>query len=154
KVLALDGTVIGIEMFHKTLDTAEKGDNVGIQIDTDGSMKDKVQRGASVVKIGSRLKPVKYVTGTVYSDPKSRHTTMSEDNIFQYYVGTTDYSASFVTLNGAYNDERIFPDETRHGVVIEFIKPVMAYQGQEIAIRGGGQTYGTFTVTGAPRSVQ
>ncbi|MBQ3900643.1 MAG: S-layer homology domain-containing protein [Clostridia bacterium] len=153
-VLELDGTVIGIEMFHKILDTAEKGDNVGIQIDTDGSMKDKVQRGASVVKIGSRLKPVKYVTGTVYSDPKSRHTTMSEDNIFQYYVGTTDYSASFVTLNGAYNDERIFPDETRHGVVIEFIKPVMAYQGQEIAIRGGGMTYGTFTVTGAPRNLK
>ena len=153
-VLELDGTVIGIEMFHKILDTAEKGDNVGIQIDTDGSMKDKVQRGASVVKIGSRLKPVKYVTGTVYSDPKSRHTTMSEDNIFQYYVGTTDYSASFVTLNGAYNDERIFPDETRHGVVIEFNKPVMVYQGQEIAIRGGGQTYGTFTVTGAPRNLK
>ena len=153
-VLELDGTVIGIEMFHKILDTAEKGDNVGIQIDTDGSMKDKVQRGASVVKIGSRLKPVKYVTGTVYSDPKSRHTTMSEDNIFQYYVGTTDYSASFVTLNGAYNDERIFPDETRHGVVIEFIKPVMVYQGQEIAIRGGGMTYGTFTVTGVPRNIK
>ena len=94
------------------------------------------------------------ITGTVYSDPKSRHTTMSEDNIFQYYVGTTDYSASFVTLNGAYNDERIFPDETRHGVVIEFNKPVMVYQGQEIAIRGGGMTYGTFTVTGAPRNLK
>ena len=154
KVLALDGTVIGIEMFHKILDTAEKGDNVGIQIDTDGSMKDKVQRGASVVREGSRLKPVKYVTGTVYSDPARRSTVMTDENKFQYFVGTTDFTASFVTLNGAYNDERIFPDETRHGVVIEFIKPVMAYQGQEIAIRGGGQTYGTFTVTGAPRSVQ
>ena len=153
-VLPLEATVLGIEMFHKLLDYAEKGDNIGLWIDNDGSLKSSVERGSAVVKEGSRLKPVKYVTGTVYSDPKSRHTTMSEDNIFQYYVGTTDLAASFVTLNGEYNDKRIFPDETRNGVVIEFNKPVMVYQGQEIAIRGGGMTYGTFTVTGAPRNLK
>ena len=153
KLLAIDAEVKTIEMFHKFLDEAEKGDNIGIQVG-DSSLKDQIQRGSAVVMAGSRLKPYtgKYV-GTVWSDPRHRTTPMTEENKFQYYVATTDVTGIFLDMNySSFSDDRhIYPGETREGVVIELTRPLLVYQGMEISIRAGGQTYGTFTVTGRQR---
>ena len=152
-LLTIEAEVGGIEMFHKILDEAEKGDNVGLLLG-DSSLKDQIQRGSAVVMAGSRLKPYtgNYV-GTVYCDPKGRTSPMKQEHKFQYFVATTDVAGDFLDMNfSSFNDARnIYPGETREGVVIELSRPLLVYQGMEISIRAGGRTFGTFTVTGRQR---
>ena len=152
-LLTIEAEVGSIEMFHKILDEAEKGDNVGLLLG-DSSLKDQIQRGSAVVMAGSRLKPYtgNYV-GTVYCDPKGRTSPMKQEHKFQYYVATTDVAGDFLDMNfSSFNDARnIYPGETREGVVIELSRPLLVYQGMEISIRAGGRTFGTFTVTGRQR---
>ncbi|MBQ6263691.1 MAG: S-layer homology domain-containing protein [Clostridia bacterium] len=153
KSVAIDAKAIALAKNSKTIDIAVKGDKIGILVG-DVSLKDKIVRGDAIVKAGSRLKPYtgKFV-GTVYSDPKVRSTPMTKDNKFQYYVATTDVTGSFIDMNYPISNAEvnIFPGEIREGVVIELIRPMLVYQGMQIAIRGGGMTYGTFTVTGKLR---
>ena len=152
-LLTIEAEVGGIEMFHKLLDEAQKGDNVGLLLG-DSSLKDQIKRGSAVVMAGSRLKPYtgNYV-GTVYCDPKGRTSPMKQEHKFQYFVATTDVAGDFLDMNySSFNDARnIYPGETREGVVIELSRPLLVYQGMEISIRAGGRTFGTFTVTGRQR---
>lgn len=144
---------LGIEMFHKQLDEAEKGDNIGLQICTYDE-KDQIlpltKRGAAIVKAGSKINSLTdYYVGTVTVDPKARRSPFHTDNKFQYYGGALDVTGEFINMGGDFmSDEEIYPGEVRENVVIKLSTPMVWYEGQQVAIRAGGLTLGTFTVTG------
>lgn len=136
-------TVGGIEMFHKILDEAEKGDNVGILLSADTSI--KTPSGSALVNEGSSLKssPGRFV-GTVKMNNESNTKTLTLGDTFQAYWAGYDVTAMLVDLNGG----DITPNTTREGVRLTLLYPAVLYVGQELTIREGGRTYGTFTVTG------
>ena len=136
-------TVEGIEMFQKLLDEAEAGDNVGILLgDVD---KTKVARGDTLIAGNSDLKPVTKLVGSFVLATRydgGRHTPISDGYKPQFYIGTTDITGTITGLpNGT-----LEPGQRAGNVSVELIAPFFAYVGQEIAVREGGRTVGTFTV--------
>ena len=136
-------TVEGIEMFHKLLDEARKGDNVGILLSA--ATGTKTPSGSALVNEGSPLKssPGRFV-GTFKRNSDHATKTLTLGDTFQVYWSGYDVTAMLVDLNGG----DITPDTTREGVKLTLISPAVFYVGQELTIREGGRTYGTFTVTG------
>jgi hypothetical protein len=136
-------TVLGIEMFHKTLDEAQKGDNVGIFLSTDTGI--KTPTGSALVNEGSSLKssPGRFV-GTMKLNNNTGTKTLTLGDTFQVYWAGYDVTAMLVDLNGS----DLKPNTTREGVKLTLSSPAVFYVGQELTIREGGRTYGTFTVTG------
>jgi len=134
-------TVLGIEMFKKSLDKAEKGDNVGIFLSADTSL--NVLRGAALVQKGSKLKntPGVYV-GTVALN-NTRKNPLTKGDTFQLSWTGSDVTAMMIDLNGG----DLKPNTTRNGVSVVLAHPTVWYVGQELPIRAGGQTWGTFTIT-------
>lgn len=135
-------TVEGIEMFHKLLDEAEKGDNVGILLSADTSV--KTPRGSALVNEESNLKstPGKFV-GTLKRNGDYAKTILTLGDTFQVYWTGYDVTAMLVDLNGS----DLQPNTTREGVSLTLLYPAVLYIGQELTIREGGRTYGTFTIT-------
>ena len=141
-------TVEGIEMFHKTLDYAEKGDNIGLLLS--GITTDQIQRGSALVDVGTDFQPI---TGSVKGD---LHVYSKEEGGRQnpffvnykpqfYYGGATDITATFTDLGGA---EMCEPGKDYTGVTVDdLIVPAFWYVGQEITVREGGRSIGVFTVT-------
>ena len=133
----------GVEMFQKTLDRGEAGDNVGVLIR--GIERNDVQRGQVLAKPGS-IKPHTKVKAEVYvlsKEEGGRHTPFFNGYRPQFYIRTTDVTGSISIPEGM---EMVMPgDNVQMGV--ELITPVAIEIGLRFAIREGGRTVGAGSVT-------
>jgi len=137
-------TVTGVEMFNKTLDQGMAGDNVGILLR--GIEKDQVQRGQVICKPGS-IKPHTKFKGQVYvltKDEGGRHTPFFSNYRPQFFFRTTDVTGSIKLLGGA---EMCMPGDNIEVEVDLGDKPVAIEEGLRFAVREGGRTIGSGTVT-------
>ncbi|MCL2070909.1 MAG: elongation factor Tu [Oscillospiraceae bacterium] len=136
--------VTGIEMFHKLLDTAEAGDNIGALLR--GVARTEVRRGQVLCKPGS-IKPGTKFKGEIYvltKDEGGRHTPFFTNYRPQFFFGTTDVTG-VVTL--AEGKEMCMPGD--HVTInVELITPIAIEEGMRFAIREGGKTVGSGSVTG------
>nr|MBA2276984.1 elongation factor Tu [Chloroflexia bacterium] len=135
--------VTGVEMFQKTLDSGDAGDNVGCLLR--GVEGTEVQRGQVLSKPGS-INPHTQVQAEVYvltKEEGGRHTPFFPGYRPQFYIRTTDVTGS-ITLPE--NTEMVMPgDNVQMGV--ELIVPVAIEEGLRFAIREGGRTVGAGVVT-------
>jgi elongation factor Tu len=135
--------VTGVEMFQKTLDEGEAGDNVGCLLR--GVERTEVERGQVLAKPGS-IHPHTRFQAEVYvltKEEGGRHTPFFPGYRPQFYIRTTDVTGS-ITLPE--NTEMVMPgDNVQMGV--ELITPVAIEQGLRFAIREGGRTVGAGVVT-------
>ena len=137
-------TVTGVEMFNKTLDQGMAGDNVGILLR--GVEKDQIQRGQVICKPGS-IKPHTKFKGQVYvltKDEGGRHTPFFSNYRPQFFFRTTDVTGSIKLLGGA---EMCMPGDNIEVEVDLGDKPVAMEPGLRFAVREGGRTIGSGTVT-------
>jgi len=137
--------VTGVEMFRKTLDYCEAGDNVGLLLR--GIDRDAIERGQVVAKPGS-IKPHRKFTAEVYvlsKDEGGRHTPFVSGYRPQFFFRTTDVTG---TLNLPAGVEMVMPGDNIT-MTVELIegKPVAMEQGSKFAIREGGKTVGAGTIT-------
>ena len=141
---SIKSTVTGVEMFNKTLDQGMAGDNVGILLR--GVEKDQVQRGQVICKPGS-IKPHTKFKGQVYvltKDEGGRHTPFFSNYRPQFFFRTTDVTGSIKLLGGA---EMCMPGDNIEVEVDLGDKPVAMEAGLRFAVREGGRTIGSGTVT-------
>jgi elongation factor Tu len=135
--------VTGVEMFQKTLDQGEAGDNVGVLLR--GVERDDVERGQVLSKPGSinphtKIKAEVYVLG---KEEGGRHTPFFPGYRPQFYIRTTDVTGAIELPEGV---EMVMPgDNIQMGV--ELITPVAIEEGLRFAIREGGRTVGAGVVT-------
>ncbi|MEM1071577.1 MAG: elongation factor Tu [Planctomycetota bacterium] len=137
-------TVTGVEMFQKTLDEGRAGDNVGILLR--GIEKDGVTRGQVICKPGS-IQPHSKFKGQVYvltKEEGGRHTPFFSNYRPQFYMRTTDVTGSINLLGGA---EMCMPGDNIEVEVDLGEKPVAIEPGLRFAVREGGRTIGSGTVT-------
>ena len=129
----------GIEMFRKTLDFAEAGDNVGILLR--GIDRTAIERGQVVAKPGT-VTCHKNFTAQVYvltKDEGGRHTPFFNNYRPQFYFRTTDVTGVITLPEGT---EMCMPGDHVE-MTIELIHPVAMEQGLTFAIREGGRTVGS-----------
>ena len=135
--------VTGVEMFQKTLDSGEAGDNVGCLLR--GVERTEVQRGQVLSQPGT-INPHTEVQAEVYvltKEEGGRHTPFFPGYRPQFYIRTTDVTGS-ITLPE--NTEMVMPgDNVQMGVSL--ITPVAIEEGLRFAIREGGRTVGAGVVT-------
>ncbi len=137
-------TVTGVEMFNKTLDQGQAGDNVGVLLR--GIEKTMIERGQVICKPGS-IKPHTKFKGQVYiltKDEGGRHTPFFTGYRPQFYFRTTDVTGS-VTLGGG--AEMCMPGDNIEMEIDLMDKPVAMEEGLRFAVREGGRTIGSGTVT-------
>lgn len=130
--------VTGIEMFRKSLDQAEAGDNAGILLR--GIKKEDVERGQVLVKPGS-IKPHKSFTAKVYilkKEEGGRHTPIVGGYRPQFYFRTTDVTGAISLPAGT---ELVMPGDDVE-LTVELISPVAIEDGSKFSIREGGKTVG------------
>ena len=135
--------VTGVEMFKKTLDEGEAGDNVGCLLR--GVEREDVERGQVLAKPGS-ITPHRKFSGEVYvlsKEEGGRHTPFFTGYRPQFYVRTTDVTG-VVTLPAG--TEMVMPGDNV-AVDIELITPIAIEDGLRFAIREGGRTVGAGVVT-------
>ena len=135
--------VTGIEMFRKTLDYAEAGDNVGVLLR--GVQRNEIERGQVLSKPGS-IHPHTKFKGQVYvltKDEGGRHTPFFNNYRPQFYFRTTDVTGVISLPEGT---EMCMPGDN---VVmdVELITPIAIEKGLRFAIREGGRTVGSGVVT-------
>ena len=131
--------VTGLEMFRKTLDFAEAGDNVGALLR--GIAKTDVERGQVLCKPGS-IHPHTKFKGQVYvltKDEGGRHTPVFNNYRPQFYFRTTDVTGVCELPAGV---EMCMPGDNVE-MTIELIHPIAMEQGLTFAIREGGRTVGS-----------
>ena len=134
-------TVTGVEMFNKTLDDGQAGDNVGCLLR--GVDKEELVRGQVLAAPGS-ITPHKKFAGEVYvlkKDEGGRHTPFFTGYRPQFYFRTTDVTGT-ATLQGA---EMCMPGDNIT-MDIELIQPIAMKEGLRFAIREGGRTVGSGVV--------
>jgi len=136
-------TVTGVEMFNKTLDSGEAGDNVGVLLR--GVEKKDLERGMVLAKPGS-ITPHTEFECEVYvlsKDEGGRHTPFITGYQPQFYFRTTDVTGKATLLGGA---EMCMPgDNVKMSVVLQV--PVAMEETLRFAIREGGRTVGAGVVT-------
>ena len=135
--------VTGIEMFRKTLDYAEAGDNIGALLR--GIQRTEIERGQVLSKPGS-IHPHTKFKGQVYvltKDEGGRHTPFFNNYRPQFYFRTTDVTGTITLPEGT---EMCMPGDN---VVmsVELITPIAIEEGLRFAIREGGRTVGSGVVT-------
>ena len=138
-----DTTVTDIEMFHKLLDYAEAGDNIGALLR--GVDKKEIERGQVLCKPGS-IKPLTKFAGQVYvlsKEEGGRHTPFFNNYRPQFYFRTTDVTGIISLPEGT---DMCMPGDN---VVmnVELITPIAIEKGLRFAIREGGRTVGSGVVT-------
>lgn len=136
-------TVTGLEMFRKTLDLGEAGDNVGVLLR--GIDRDQIERGQVLAKPGS-IQTYKQFKGQVYilnKDEGGRHTPFFSDYRPQFYFHTTDVTGKIELPEGT---EMVMPGDNVE-FTVELIKPVAIEKGTKFTIREGGRTVGAGQVT-------
>ena len=137
-------TVTGIEMFHKLLDYAEAGDNIGALLR--GVAKTEIERGQVLSKPGS-IHPHTKFTGQVYvltQDEGGRHTPFFNNYRPQFYFRTTDVTGVITLPEGV---EMCMPGDNVD-MNVELITPIAIENGLRFAIREGGRTVGSGVVIG------
>ncbi len=137
-------TITGVEMFQKTLDQGQAGDNVGVLLR--GIEKADIERGQVICKPNS-IKPHTKFKGQVYvltKDEGGRHTPFFNNYRPQFYFRTTDVTGSVKLLGGA---EMCMPGDNVQIEVDLGDKPVAMEPGLRFAVREGGRTIGSGTVT-------
>ena len=135
--------VTGLEMFNKTLDYAQAGDNAGALLR--GIKREDVQRGQVLAKPGS-ITPHTHFMARVYvlsKDEGGRHTPFFDGYRPQFYFRTTDVTGSIKLPDG---QEMVMPGDNTD-MEIELIQPIAMDQGLRFAIREGGRTVGAGAVT-------
>ena len=135
-------TVTGIEMFHKLLDYAEAGDNIGALLR--GVAKTEIERGQVLSKPGS-IHPHTKFTGQVYvltKDEGGRHTPFFNNYRPQFYFRTTDVTGIISLPEGT---EMCMPGDNVD-MKVELITPIAIENGLRFAIREGGRTVGSGVV--------
>ena len=135
-------TVTGLEMFHKTLDLGEAGDNVGVLLR--GIDRDQVERGQVLAAPGS-IQTHKKFKGQVYilnKDEGGRHTPFFKGYRPQFYFRTTDVTGTIELPEGV---EMVMPGDNIK-MTVSLIHPIAMDQGLRFAIREGGRTVGAGVV--------
>ena len=136
-------TVTGIEMFHKLLDYAEAGDNIGALLR--GVAKTEIERGQVLSKPGSIHPHTKFV-GQVYvltKDEGGRHTPFFNNYRPQFYFRTTDVTGVITLPEGT---EMCMPGDNVT-MDVELITSIAMDEGLRFAIREGGRTVGSGVVS-------
>ena len=134
--------VTGIEMFHKLLDYAEAGDNIGALLR--GVAKTEIERGQVLSAPGSIHPHTKFV-GQVYvltKDEGGRHTPFFNNYRPQFYFRTTDVTGVITLPEGT---EMCMPGDNVD-MKVELITPIAIENGLRFAIREGGRTVGSGVV--------
>jgi elongation factor Tu len=135
--------VTGVEMFQKTLDSGEAGDNVGCLLR--GIERDDVQRGQVLAQPKSITPHTKFAA-QVYvlsKEEGGRHTPFFPGYRPQFYIRTTDVTGSIELPEGV---EMVMPGDNIE-MQVELIQPVAIEEGLRFAIREGGRTVGAGAVT-------
>jgi len=136
-------TVTGVEMFNKSLDAAQAGDNAGILLR--GTKKEDVHRGQVLAAPGS-VNPHTEFEAEVYvlgKDEGGRHTPFFSGYKPQFYVRTTDVTGEVTLADGV---EMVMPGDTAT-FKVKLVAPVALEEKQSFAIREGGRTVGAGVVT-------
>ena len=136
-------TITGVEMFNKTLQQGEAGDNVGCLVR--GIERTEVERGQVLAAPGS-ITPHRKFLGEVYvlsKEEGGRHTPFFNGYRPQFYVRTTDVTG---TANLPDGTEMVMPGDNVQ-MNIELIYPIAIEEGLRFAIREGGRTVGAGVVT-------
>lgn len=135
--------VTGVEMFRKTLDEGQAGDNVGLLLR--GIEKDDVERGQVLAKPGS-AKPHTKFEAEVYiltKEEGGRHTPFFTGYRPQFYIRTTDVTGNVSLASGV---EMVMPGDSAK-MTVELIVPVAMEEGLRFAIREGGHTVGAGAIS-------
>ena len=135
--------VTGIEMFKKTLDYAEAGDNAGVLLR--GISREEVERGQVLAKPGT-VTPHKKFKAEVYvlsKDEGGRHTPFFANYRPQFYFRTTDVTGVIELPEGV---EMVMPGDNV-SMTVELIHPIALENGTEFSIREGGRTVGAGKVS-------
>jgi elongation factor Tu len=135
--------VTGLEMFNKTLDFAQAGDNAGALLR--GVKREEVERGQVLAKPAS-ITPHTQFNAEVYvlgKDEGGRHTPFFNGYRPQFYFRTTDVTGSIKLPEG---QEMVMPGDNTN-MEIQLIQPIAMDQGLRFAIREGGRTVGAGVVT-------
>ncbi len=133
----------GVEMFRKTLDEGDPGDNVGCLLR--GIEREDVERGQVLAKPGS-IKPHTKFEGEVYvlaKEEGGRHTPFFTGYRPQFYIRTTDVTGNVALPDGV---EMVMPGDNIK-ITVELITPVALEEGVRFAIREGGRTVGAGVLT-------
>ena len=133
-------TVTGVEMFRKSLDQGQAGDNIGALLR--GIDKTEIQRGQVLAKPGS-IHPHTNFTANVYvltKEEGGRHTPFFPGYRPQFYIRTTDVTGSI-----QFDGEMVMPGDNVV-MTVELIAPVAIEEGMRFAIREGGRTVGAGVV--------
>ncbi len=137
-------TITGVEMFQKTLDSGQAGDNVGALLR--GIEKEQIERGQVICKPGS-IKPHTQFKGEVYiltKDEGGRATPFFSGYKPQFYFRTTDVTGGVKLPDGV---EMCMPGDNVTLEVDLGDKPVAMEKGLRFAVREGGRTIGSGVVT-------
>jgi elongation factor Tu len=135
--------VTGLEMFQKSLDFAQAGDNAGALLR--GVKREEVERGQVLAKPGS-ITPHTHFKAEVYvlsKDEGGRHTPFFNNYRPQFYFRTTDVTGAVSLPEG---QEMVMPGDNTN-MEITLIQPIAMDQGLRFAIREGGRTVGAGVVT-------
>jgi elongation factor Tu len=135
--------VVSVEMFQKSLDQGNAGDNVGILLR--GLKKEDIERGQVICKPGS-INPHTEFEGEVYvlsKEEGGRHTPFFTGYKPQLYIGTSDITGDVALAEGV---EMVMPGDTAN-LKIKLIVPVALEEKGKFAIREGGKTVGSGVVT-------
>ncbi len=135
--------VTGVEMFNKTLDEGQAGDNLGVLLR--GIEKDDLERGQVLVKPGT-ITPHKKYEAEAYiltKEEGGRHTPFFNGYRPQFYFRTTDVTGVVTLTGGA---EMVMPGDNVK-VDVELLTPIAMDEGLRFAIREGGKTVGAGVVT-------
>jgi elongation factor Tu len=135
--------VTGVEMFRKTLDQGEAGDNVGILLR--GVKRDEIERGQVLSRPGS-ITPHRQFKAEVYvlkKEEGGRHTPFFSGYRPQFYFRTTDVTGVVTLEEGV---EMVMPGDNAT-FLVELIVPIAMEQGLRFAIREGGRTVGAGVVS-------
>src|ERR671921_494112 len=135
--------VTGVEMFQKTLDAAQAGDNAGALLR--GVKREEVERGQVLAKPGS-ITPHTAFDAEIYvlsKDEGGRHTPFFSKYRPQFYFRTTDVTGEITLPEG---QEMVMPGDNTQ-MTVSLIQPIAMDEGLRFAVREGGRTVGAGVVT-------
>ncbi|UCF59758.1 MAG: elongation factor Tu [Anaerolineaceae bacterium] len=140
---SMNTVVTGVEMFHKTLDQGQAGDNVGLLLR--GIDRDEVERGMVIAETGSITPHTKFMS-EVYvltKEEGGRHKAFFNGYRPQFYIRTMDVTGTVELPEGV---EMVMPGDSVN-LQVELIIPVALEKGSKFAIREGGLTVGAGVIT-------
>ncbi len=139
----IDTTVVSLEMFNKTLDEAQAGENVGVLLR--GIGKDDIQRGMVLCAPGTITPHTKFKAAlyVLSKEEGGRHTPFFTKYRPQFFFRTTDVTGTITLPEGV---EMVMPGDNVE-IIVELIVPIAMEEQIRFAIREGGRTIGAGTVS-------